>query len=93
MYVRLPPPSCIPPPVTSHARFRYPSHSPLAGRPPPTHTHTTHPALPCSFVRISGKMVEKMGANLGYMAATTRRSWQQIMRELGGGGGGGDKAR
>jgi hypothetical protein len=31
-------------------------------------------------------MVNKMGANLSYMAATSRRSWQQIVRELGGGG-------
>ncbi|KAL4858648.1 hypothetical protein ACK3TF_001587 [Chlorella vulgaris] len=37
------------------------------------------------FVRISKRMVDKMGQNGSYMVATTRRSWQQIWRELGGG--------
>ena len=30
-------------------------------------------------------MVDKMGQNMSYMAATTRRSWQQLWREVGGG--------
>lgn len=29
-------------------------------------------------------MVDRMGHNLGYMAAVTRRSWEQLVRELGG---------
>jgi hypothetical protein len=35
-------------------------------------------------MRISRRTVERMGHNLGYMAAATRRSWEQLMRELGG---------
>ncbi|KAL4444353.1 hypothetical protein ABPG75_012090 [Micractinium tetrahymenae] len=36
------------------------------------------------FLRISRRMVDKMGQNLTFMASTTKRSWQQLRRELGG---------
>ena len=52
----------------------------------PPHPHPASCLDARRFVRISGRMVDKMGANLSYMAATSRRSWQQIVRELGGGG-------
>lgn len=37
---------------------------------------------PCSFLRVSKRMVEKMGQNAAYMGLTVRRSWQQLLREL-----------
>lgn len=34
------------------------------------------------FLRVSKRMVEKMGQNAAYMGLTVRRSWQQLLREL-----------
>lgn len=41
-------------------------------------------------MRISRRMVDRMGQNLTFMATTTKRSWQQLWREVVGGG---DKER
>eukprot|EP00887_Chlorella_sp_A99_P006074 scaffold22.g6074.t1 len=38
------------------------------------------------FRRMSRRMVDKMGSNLSFIAQTTKRSWDQIVREIGGGG-------
>ncbi|EFN58135.1 hypothetical protein CHLNCDRAFT_141886 [Chlorella variabilis] len=60
------------------------SFVPGAGRLPDVGDGLDWERLKGRFLRISRRMVDKMGQNVSYMAATTRRSWQQIVRELGG---------
>ena len=42
----------------------------------------SHPLPHRSFLRVSKRMIEKMGQNASYMGLTVRRSWQQLLREL-----------
>lgn len=62
------------------------SFVPGAGRLPEVPDAMDWDRLKERFLRISKRMVAKMGQNATYMATTTRKSWQQIVRELGGGG-------
>lgn len=38
------------------------------------------------FERVAGKIMDKMGQNAGLVAAAAKKSWEQVVREVGGGG-------
>lgn len=77
----------------SHGAARAVQHSGLPSLLCPgvssAHVHSSKASLCCptplpprSFLRVSKRMIEKMGQNASYMGLTVRRSWQQLLREL-----------
>jgi hypothetical protein len=43
------------------------------------------------FERMAGKIMDKMGQNAILVAAAAKKSWEQVVREVGGGGSGRDR--
>lgn len=44
------------------------------------------------FDRISKKILTKMAQNASYMGNTIKKSWEQLIKEVGGGSGGGSSS-